>query len=141
MIRSLGAFSVFLAIFPAGVYCAGTSAASPPAGSGQCSFAMTTPNVVKVSGVDYVTATISRGPCTVHSHSEATVCLSVEGDGSPGQCATEYDPITPMVYYPYRHGATYIATGQGCLDIMQGSQSSATPSTTCQDIPSSRATL
>jgi hypothetical protein len=141
MIRSLGAFSAFLAIVPAGVYCAGASFASPPAGSGQCSFSITAPNVVKVSGVDVVTASMSRGVCTVHAHTEATVCLVVEGDGSPGQCATEYDPLAPVVYVPYRRGATYIVTGQGCTDIMEGTQSTATPSTTCQDVSPSRATL
>jgi hypothetical protein len=141
MIRSFGAFSAFLAVFPIGLSCAGPSAASPPGGTGQCSFVLDGPKVVNVSGVNYVTATVHPGSCTLHAHTEATVCLSVEGDDSAGQCGSGYDPTPAVVYYPYRPGATYVVKGQGCTDTLQGSDSPATPTTLCQDISPSRVTL
>jgi hypothetical protein len=141
MIRSFGALSALLAIFPIGVYYSGPSAASPPGGNGQCSFVLDGPKVVNVSGVNYVTATVHPGSCTLHAHTEATVCLSVEGDSSAGQCGSGYDPTPAVVYYPYRPGATYVVKGQGCTDTLQGSDSPATPATICQDISPSRVTL
>jgi hypothetical protein len=141
MIRSFGAFSALLAMCPIGLYYAGSSAAAPPSENGQCSFVLDGPKVVKVSGVDYVTATLQTGKCTVHAHTNSTVCLSVEGDDSAGQCARGSDPASTVVYYPYRPGATYVVKGQGCTDIMQGSASPATPTTVCQDIAPSRVTL
>lgn len=126
---------------PVGLYYAGPVAASPPGGNGQCSFVLEGPNVVKVSGVNYVTATVHTGSCTLNASTNSTVCLSVEGDDSAGQCATAYHPASTVVYYPYRPGATYVVKGQGCADIMQGSHSPATPTTVCQDIAPTRATL
>jgi len=140
MIRSVGTFSAFLALCPVGLYYAGSSAASPPSENGHCSFVLDGPKVVNVSGVNYVTASVHAGSCTLHAHVDTTVCLSVDGGDSAGQCGWGYDPNAAVVYYPYRPGATYVVTGKGCTDILEGSASPATPSTTCQDI-SSRATL
>jgi hypothetical protein len=141
MIRLFGAFSAFLAICPIGVYSTGSSAASPPGGTGQCSFVLEPPKVVNISGVNYVTASVHAGSCTLHAHVENTVCLSIEGDDSAGKCGWESDPYPAVVYYPYRPGATYVVKGQGCTDIMQGSDSPAPPTTVCQDIPPSRVAL
>lgn len=141
MIRSFGAFSAFLAICPIGLYCAGSSVASPPGGEGQCSFVLEAPKVVNVSGVQYVTAAVRPGACTLHAHTATTVCLSVEGDDSAGQCGSGYDPQPAEVFYPYRPGATYVVKGQGCMDTLEGSASPATPVTICQDIAPSRVTL
>lgn len=141
MIRLFGALSAFLAICPVGVYYAGSSAASPPGGTGQCSFVLEGPKVVNISGVNYVTAVVRAGSCTLHAHSEATVCLSVDGDDTAGQCGWGYDPQPAVVYYPYRPGATYVVNGKGCTDTLEGSQSPATPATICHDISSSRVTL
>jgi hypothetical protein len=141
MIRLFGALSAFVAIFPIGVGCAALAAGSPPGGTGQCSFVLEPPKVVNMSGVNYVTATVHTGSCTLHAHTETTVCLSVEGGDSAGQCASGYDPLPAVVYYPYRPGATYVVKGQGCSDVMEGSDSPATPATICQDISPSRVTL
>ena len=141
MIRSIGAVWTFLAICPFGVYCAGSSAASPPGGDGQCAFVLDPPKVVNVSGTDMVTATVHTGSCTLHAHTEITVCLSVEGGDSAGQCGWGTDPNPATVYYPYRQGATYVVKGQGCMDMLEGSQSPATPSMVCHDILPSRVTL
>ena len=141
MIRLLGALAAFLAICPIGVYYAGSSTASPPGGTGQCSFVLEGPKVVNVSGVNYVTAVVHAGSCTLHAHTESTVCLSVDGDDSAGLCESGYDPLPAVVYYPYRPGATYVVKGQGCSDTLEGSQSPATPATVCQDISPSRVRL
>jgi len=141
MIRLFGALSAVVAIFPIGVGCAASAAGSPPGGTGQCSFVLKPPKVVNISGVNYVTATVRTGSCTLHAHTETTVCLSVEGGDSAGECASEYDPLPAVVYYPYRPGATYVVKGQGCSDVMEGSDSPATPTTICQDISPSRVTL
>jgi hypothetical protein len=141
MIRSFGALAVSLAICPAGLCFAGPSAASPPTDKPQCSFVLDGPKVVSNSGVNQVMATVHAGTCTMHAHVTATVCLSVVGDDSAGQCGTGLDPQPGVVYYPYRPGATYIVKGQGCVDILEGSDSPATPSTACQDIAPTRVTL
>ena len=141
MIRLLGALAAFLAICPIAVYYAGSSTASPPGGPGQCSFVLEGPKVVNVSGVNYVTAVVHAGSCTLHAHTESTVCLSVDGDDSAGQCESGYDPQPAVVYYPYRPGATYVVKGKGCSDTLEGSQSPATPATVCQDISPSRVRL
>jgi hypothetical protein len=141
MIRSFSAFSAFLAICPIGVYYAGSSAASPPGGSGQCSFVLDGPKVVDLSGAKYVTATAHPGACTLHAHTETTICVSIEGGDSAGQCGSGYDPRPAIVYYPYRPGATYVVKVQGCVDVLEGSDSPATPTTMCQDISPTRATL
>jgi hypothetical protein len=140
MIRLFGAFSAFLAICPIGLYCAGSSAASPSENV-HCSFVLEPPKVVNISGVNYVTATVYTGSCTLHAHTESTVCLSVEGDDSAGQCGWGNDPLPAVVYYPYRPGATYIVKGHGCADVMEGTASPAPPTTVCQDIAPARVTL
>jgi len=82
MIRLFGAFSAFLAICPIGLYCAGSSVASPPSENGHCSFVLDGPKVVNIAGVNYVRATLDSGSCTLNAHTEQTVCLSIEGDPS-----------------------------------------------------------
>jgi hypothetical protein len=122
-----------------GLCFASSSAASPE--NGQCSFVLDGPKVVNNSGVSQVMASVHAGACTLHAHTESTVCLSIVGDDSAGQCGSGYDILAAVVYYPYRPGATYIVKGQGCADVLQGSASPATPSTICQDIAPSRVTL
>lgn len=91
--------------------------------------------------MDYVSAGLRQGECTLHAHTEFTVCLTVAGSDSAGQCAYASEPHTALVYFPYRPGETYIATGKGCMNTLQGSASPAAPATLCQDIPASRVTL
>jgi hypothetical protein len=141
MIRLFGGFSAFLAICPIGLYCAGPAAASPPGESQQCSFVVDGPKVVNLSGMNYVTASMHTGACTQHASTNSTVCLSIEGGDSAGECQTASDPNSAIAYYAYRPGATYVLKGLGCSDIMQGSDSPGKPTTVCQDIAPSRVTL
>jgi len=48
---------------------------------------------------------------------EKVVCLSVQGEGTQGQCGNKIGSDPAIVYYPYRPGATYVVTGQGCADV------------------------
>lgn len=66
---------------------------------------------------------------------KSTVCLSIEGDDSGGQCATRPGSETAELYMPYRPGATYIEKGQGCAGL------TVAPYTLCEDFPASRFTL
>lgn len=134
MIRSLAAISSVLAICSIGVSHASLSKASPS--DGQCSFVLSTPKVVQIAGVDFATATVNPGPCGVRGHNQTVVCLSIEGDDSPGQCVRSLDPTPAAVYIPYRRGATYVAKGEGCID-----RTVPVPSEDCRVIPASRVTL
>lgn len=119
-----------------GVCPPGNANAAPPDAEGQCSFVLETPKVVQVSGVDFVMAAAHPGPCTLEmSPNRTTVCVSIVGDDSQGQCRSVNGPRTAVVYYTYRPGATYVVKGRGCANGF------TPPYTTCQDIPASRLTL
>jgi hypothetical protein len=119
-----------------GVCCAGIADASPSDGSGRCSFVLPPLKVVQVSGVNFVFATMSPGPCTIEANpNSSVVCVSVEGSDSPGQCATTNGPSPAVLYFTYRPGATYVVKGQGCSSV------NVPPYTICQDFPASRTTL
>jgi hypothetical protein len=128
--------SAVLAMALSGVCSASISSASPADGSGQCTFGITPPTVVPVSGVSYVYATLRPGSCTLHADPySSTVCLSIEGDDSGGQCAFKSGPEPAELYVAYRRGATYVEKGQGCAGLNRP------PWTLCQDFPASRFTL
>lgn len=100
---------VFAALPPAAV------AAADPA-SVPCSFTLSAPKVVQVSGRDMVIATLSPGGCSAPASPYLSVaCLQIKGGNSPGECAQADGPSTARVYHPYRKGATYLATGRGCV--------------------------
>jgi hypothetical protein len=66
-----------------------------------------------------VVATLKPGPCSLEGiPNQSVVCLSIEGDGTPGQCGRNLGGTDPAwVYRPYRPGATYVVTGRGCADV------------------------
>ncbi|OBH11740.1 hypothetical protein [Mycobacterium sp. E1747] len=124
------------ALVSVGVCPPGHANAAPTDAEGQCSFVLETPKVVQVSGVDFVMATAHPGPCTLEiSPNRTTVCVSIEGDDSQGECRSANGPRTAVVYYTYRPGATYVIKGRGCANGF------TPPYTTCQDIAPSRFTL
>ena len=136
MVRMLAVGWAVLALAIPDVCYAGISHASPTDDPGRCNFTLTPPRVVQVSGVSYVQATISAGACTLHAYQNmSTVCLSIEGDESSGQCATRNDPNAAVLYYVYRPGATYVEKGQGCANF------NTPPYIICEDFLPSRITL
>jgi hypothetical protein len=116
-----------------------TSALAAPddtAGQGQCSWKPVAPSVVTVSGQQMVTASLERGACTLYGDpSGMTVCLSIQGEASAGQCAETMQSYPARVYYRYQAGATYVMTGRGCANIYQP------PYKLCQDYGPSNFTL
>lgn len=117
----------------------GVSHASPSGedASTQCSFVLTPPQVMQVSGVSKVLVTMHPGPCTLAGAVPNTqvVCLSIAGDGSPGHCASKpgQDPV--IIYYFYRPGATYVVKAQGCVNT------TTPPYTLCQNFGPTQTTL
>jgi hypothetical protein len=105
-----------------GVGSAGVTNASPSAGAdaGSCSWVLTPPQVVQVSSASMVLATVKPGPCTMDAvPNDSVVCLSIKGEDSQGQCGHRAGSYPALIYRPYRPGATYIVTGQGCADVFE----------------------
>jgi hypothetical protein len=82
-----------------------------------CSYRLSPPQVVQLSGTNAVTATLSPAACD-HSVAYLTVaCGQLQGSDGPGECQQQNGILTAQVFYqPYRPEATYIATGTGCAN-------------------------
>ncbi len=122
MLRSLSLLPAVVAMSLVGVGSAGVTTASPSEGatSDSCSWVLTPPQVVQVSSTRMVMATVKAGPCTMDAiPNESVVCLSIQGDNSGGQCNHRAGSDPALIYYPYRPGATYVVTGQGCADVFE----------------------
>jgi hypothetical protein len=130
---SAGLLITFIALPPAGVALASPSADE---GTGECSFILTPPKVVQLSGLSLVVATLRPGPCTMHAIPNlSVVCLSVAGSGTQGECASKNGADPAEVRYPYQPGATYVVKAQGCASTFEP------PYNLCQDYGPSQITL
>ena len=80
-----------------------------------CTYRLTAPTLVNVSGVDMVTATVTPGACDGAVTYRTTACIQMQGASGAGLCA-QGNGIKPaqVFFQPYRPGATYTATGRGC---------------------------
>ena len=136
--RSLAALTAgllitFIAVNPASVAHAEPSGGEDP---GQCTFVLSQPKVVHISGLSLVSATMRPGPCTIHATPNlSVVCLSVVGSGTQGECASKNGQDPAEVRYPYQPGATYVLRGQGCASTF------VPPYTLCQDFGPTQITL
>jgi hypothetical protein len=130
---SAGLLIAFIAVFPAGVALASPS---DDDGTGQCTFVLSQPKVIQLSGMSLVSATMRPGPCTMHAAPNmSVVCLSVVGSGTQGECGSKNGQDPAEVRYPYQPGATYILKGQGCASLF------VPPYTLCQDFGPTQITL
>ena len=130
---SAGLLLTFTAACPAGI---AHASPSDDEGSGQCTFVLSQPKVVQISGLSLVSATMRPGPCTIHATPNlSVVCLSVVGSGTQGECASKNGQDPAEVRYPYQPGATYVLRGQGCASTF------VPPYTLCQDFPPTQITL
>jgi hypothetical protein len=128
-----GLSMAFVAVYPVGVSHAEPSGGD---GTGQCSFILTPPKVMQISGLSLVVATLRPGPCTIEANpNSSVVCLSVAGAGSQGECASKNGADPAEVRYPYQPGSTYVVRGQGCASTFEP------PYTLCQDFGPSQITL
>jgi hypothetical protein len=90
-----------------------TAGASP--GPSPCSFTLSPPHVVQLSGTNVVAATLSPAGCDQATTYMTVACVQLQGSDGPGQCEQQNGILTAQVYYqPYRPGATYVSTGRGC---------------------------
>ena len=82
-----------------------------------CSYRLSPPQVVQLSGTNAVTATLSPAACD-HSVAYLTVARGqLQSSDGPGECQQQNGILTAQVFYqPYRPEATYIATGTGCAN-------------------------
>jgi hypothetical protein len=134
--RLLSLLGAVTAMALTGAWSASVSTASPSDDPGQCAFVLIPPTLTQLSGVNFATATVKPGQCTMHaSPNLSVVCLSVQGDDSSGQCAHQDGTDPAVIYYTYRPGATYVVTGQGCANLF------TPPYTICQDFGPTRVTL
>jgi hypothetical protein len=133
-VLTAGLLITFTAVSPAGV-----AQASPPSGddgTGECSFILTPPKVMQISGMSLVVATLRPGPCTMHANpNSSVVCLSVAGSGSQGECASKNGADPAEVRYPYQPGSTYVLKATGCAGTFEP------PYNICQDYGPSQYTL
>ena len=84
---------------------------SPP----PCSYTLSPPHVVQLSGTSVVTATLSPAGCDRSNPYLQVACVQLQGSDGPGQCAQADGNLPAQVYFaPYRPGATYVSTGRGC---------------------------
>jgi hypothetical protein len=111
MIRSM-VLAVTVAFALAGAVPAKAEPPPPP-----CSYTLSGPQVVQLSGTNVVTATLSPAGCNQSVGYLMVACVQLQGSDGPGQCAQQNGILTAQVFYqPYRPGATYIATGRGCAN-------------------------
>lgn len=114
MIRLAAALgSAILLAFTGVAFSSGAAHAGPPP---PCSYRLSAPQVVHVSGVDMVTATLEVDECGWPAEPySSVVCLQVDGDGTTTTCMQAHGPEKAQVYSgPHRPGTTYAATGRGC---------------------------
>jgi len=111
MIRSLLILAAATALTFAGTAGVANAEPSPP----PCSYTLSPPQVVQLSGTNVVTATLSPAGCDRSTAYLSVACVQLQGSDGPGQCQQNNGILPAQVFFqPYRPGATYISTGRGC---------------------------
>ena len=97
----------------AGLSVADVAQAQPPP---PCGFTLSPPQVVQVSGVDMVTATVAPDVCVPPAApAQSVACLQMQAGDRVTRCYPSDASGRAQVYFePYAAGATYVATGRGC---------------------------
>jgi len=121
MIRCLAVVISSFATTLAGLGYATTAAASPPSDGAEqpsCSYTLSPPQLVQVSGTTMVTATLKPYPCTGSINPNyLSVCLKPEQNAAAGNCGFSAVPTVAEVFAPYKPGTTYVTTGTGCGSV------------------------
>ena len=132
MIRSLTILAASVALTVAGT----ASVASAEPGPAACSYTLSPPQVVQLSGANMVTATLVPAACNRSQPYLLVACIQLQGSDGPGQCAQGTGTLPAQVYYqPYRPGTAYVSDGRGCAIV------TAPPGSTCQTVGPLTATL
>lgn len=91
------------------------AAASADPGEPACSFTLSPPHVVQLSGTNVVAVTLSPAGCNDATPYQSVACVQLQGSPGPGRCKQNNGLLTAQVYLsPHQPGATYVATGRGC---------------------------
>lgn len=123
MVRSL-MFLIAAATLPV----AGTAAVAVAEPPPTCTYNLSPPQVVDVSGTRMVTATISPGACERSNAYLSVACIQMQGSPGPPKCAQNNGIVPAQVFYaPYEPGATYVSTGRGCANTGNPPQPVCTP--------------
>jgi hypothetical protein len=94
------------------VVAGGAQADPPPPPGTLCSFTLSPPQLVQVSGKDMVTATLTPDGCAgAFRPYKSVVCVA--GGGVSNSCSQASEAATAQVTVPYQPGATYTSTGRG----------------------------
>jgi hypothetical protein len=132
MLRTFAVLAATASLLGSTAAVAGAQPQEPTA----CTYNLSAPSVVNVSGVDMVTATVSTGACDGAVTFQTMACIQMQGGDGPGQCAQGKGILPAQIFFqPYRPGATYTATGRGCA--AKGNP----PQTVCQENSPVTATL
>jgi hypothetical protein len=103
------------AMLPVTGIVAGTAAVAVAEPPPTCTYNLSPPQVVDVSGTKMVTATVSPGACDRSTAYLSVACLQMQGSPGPPKCEQNNGIVTAQVFYaPYEPGATYTSTGRGC---------------------------
>jgi hypothetical protein len=120
--------SLMLLIAAAMLPVAGTSAVAVAEPPPTCTYNLSPPQVVDVSGTEMVTATLAPGACDRSNAYLSVACVQMEGNPGPPKCEQNNGVLTAQVFYaPYRPGATYVSTGRGCANPGNPPQPVCTP--------------
>ena len=93
-----------------------------------CTYNLSPPQVVDVSGTGMVTATISPGACERSNVYLSVACLQRQGSPEAPKCQENNGVLPAQVFYaPYEPGATYVSTGRGCANTGNPPQPVCTP--------------
>lgn len=105
-----------------------TAAAGADPGDPPCSFTLSAPHVVQVSGTDMVAVTMSPSHCNGGTPYQSVACVELQGGPAPQRCVQNNGLLPARAYYsPYQPGATYVATGRGCATAGNPPQPSCQP--------------
>jgi hypothetical protein len=123
MVRSL-----MLLIAAATLPVAGTAAVAVAEPPPTCTYNLSPPQVVDVSGTKMVTATIAPGACERSNTYLSVACVQMQGSPGPPKCEQNNGVLAAQVFYaPYEPGATYVSTGRGCANTGNPPQPVCTP--------------
>jgi hypothetical protein len=113
----------------------GLAGAAPEGDGVLCSYTMSDPHVVDVSGTQMVSATLTPSGCSDSAKPiNSQVCLTTANNA--GRCAELPGYATAHTYLsPYVPGQSYTATGRGCAARTQ------TPAVVCSSVGPQTATL
>jgi hypothetical protein len=93
-----------------------------------CTYNLSPPQIVDVSGTRMVTATISPGACERSNVYLSVACLQMQGSPGPPKCQASNGVLPAQVFYaPHEPGATYVSTGRGCANTGNPPQPVCTP--------------